>query len=155
MERCKLLLISIWRYKSTSKAMSVNLSPITSVSYFVVFWVGMTLLHVPSIDRTKKCKSLIRFFWLYVKTVKFIREWTFSVLITGLKRADFRKWWKSQEEGMLVLLILLMVGVHLLQRDDAMMQSVKLPRRILLTEESSLMNKLRLKWARWKNGLRH
>ena len=44
-----------------------------------------------------------------------------------------------------MLLILLMVGVHLLQRDDAMMQSVTLPRLILLTEESLLMNKLRLK----------
>jgi hypothetical protein len=46
---------------------------------------------------------------------------------------------------MLVLLILLMVGVHLLQRDDAMMQNVRLHRRILLTEESLLMNKLHLK----------
>lgn len=44
-----------------------------------------------------------------------------------------------------MLLILLMVGVHLLQRDDAIMQSVTLPRLILLKEESLLMNKLRLK----------
>jgi hypothetical protein len=44
-----------------------------------------------------------------------------------------------------VRLILLMVGLRLLQRDDAMIQSVTLHRSVLLTEESLLMNKLRLK----------
>jgi len=46
---------------------------------------------------------------------------------------------------MLVLLIMLMVGVHLLQRDEAMMQTVTSHRPIPLTEESLLMNKLCLK----------
>lgn len=66
-------------------------------------------------------------------------------MITGLKGAYFRKWWKYSDEGMLVLLIMLMVGVHLLQRDEAMMQTVTSHRPIPLTEESLLMNKLCLK----------
>jgi hypothetical protein len=41
------------------------------INYFVVFRLGITLLLVPSIERTKDMWLCNSIFWLYVKTVKF------------------------------------------------------------------------------------